>query len=254
MPKKSKRKGKKGKKGKKKVHPDPPPYYPVTLPSPYLFGQIVGKSVQEKDVSEAKAQALVDDANAKTLVLDFKGLHLDEMPLRMTKLINLTHLHLQHNNLFSCQRVFDAISNCEELVDINLSYNMLNGQIPDTVRSLKRLKQLNLKGNMITGFSQELGECTMMEVFDVTNNKLKEITEGVLESWGALKQLRVSGNKITVLPRSVSALKEITHIDASKNSIAEIPGGVLQNLNVLRFLNLSSNGLQLIPEDIGAAH
>ena len=77
MPKKSKRKGKKGKKGKKKVHPDPPPYYPVTLPSPYLFGQIVGKSVQEKDVSEAKAQALVDDANAKTLVLDFKGLHLE---------------------------------------------------------------------------------------------------------------------------------------------------------------------------------
>ena len=71
MPKKSKRKGKKGKKGKKKVHPDPPPYYPVTLPSPYLFGQIVGKSVQEKDVSEAKAQALVDDANAKTYVIHF---------------------------------------------------------------------------------------------------------------------------------------------------------------------------------------
>ena len=206
MPKKSKRKGKKGKKGKKKVHPDPPPYYPVTLPSPYLFGQIVGKSVQEKDVSEAKAQALVDDANAKTLVLDFKGLHLDEMPLRMTKLINLTHLHLQHNNLFSCQRVFDAISNCEELVDINLSYNMLNGQIPDTVRSLKRLKQLNLKGNMITGFSQELGECTMMEVFDVTNNKLKEITEGGNRPSVSYLMQRIGARWFTVRHGEVSSL------------------------------------------------
>ena len=48
-------KGKKKKKGKK-VGPAPPPYYPVTLPEPYRFGQIIGTVVTGKNQLEEKAQ------------------------------------------------------------------------------------------------------------------------------------------------------------------------------------------------------
>ena len=45
------RKKKKGKKkGKKKVAPEPPPYFKVTLPENYLFGDVIGKSLFAKNV------------------------------------------------------------------------------------------------------------------------------------------------------------------------------------------------------------
>ena len=51
------------------------------------------------------------------------------------------------NNLFSTERLFSILSQCKELVEINLSYNMLNGSIPDTVDNLVRLQKLNVHEN-----------------------------------------------------------------------------------------------------------
>ena len=243
-------KGKKKKKGKK-VGPAPPPYYPVTLPEPYRFGQIIGTVVTGKNQLEEKAQKAVDACNAKSLDLDLHGMHLDEMPLRLTKLINLNVLNLQHNNLFSVQRVFDAISNCEELVDLNLSYNMLNGRVPEAVKHLKRLKTINLRANMITGFAPEICECLMMEIFDTTNNKMTEVPETICEGCPSLKELRVGGNKLVSLPEGIGGLKALTHIDAAKNSIAVLPGAAIGTLQQLQFLNVAQNALTDIPEDIG---
>lgn len=101
MPKK-KKKGKK--KGKKKVAPEPPPYFKVTLPENYLFGDIIGKSLFAKNDMESEAQRVVDQSNAKSLTLELQKMQLDELPLRLHRLINLKTLNLQGNNLFSTER------------------------------------------------------------------------------------------------------------------------------------------------------
>ena len=90
--------------GKEKVAPEPPPYFKVTLPENYLFGDVIGKSLFAKNDMESEAQRVVDQSNAKSLTLELPKMQLDELPLRLHRLINLKTLNLQGNNLFSTER------------------------------------------------------------------------------------------------------------------------------------------------------
>jgi len=249
MPKK--KKGKK-KKGKKRVAPEPPPYYKVTLPQNYLFGEVIGKSLFVKNDLEDEAQRRVDALNAKSLTLNLQTMKLDELPLRLHRLINLTTLNLQGNNLFSTERLFAILSQCKELVEINLSYNMLNGSLPDTVDSLVRLQKLNLRGNEITQISPNLSRCEMMTEFDIGNNKIVELPVEVFHTWKELQTLKLKGNKLSFLPPELSKLTSLKYIDASKNNIASLPGQAFNDLKELTFLNLSTNGIVSVPDELGS--
>ena len=66
--------------------------------------------------------------------------------------------------------LFAVLSECKELVNVNLSYNMLNGTIPDSIDNLVRLQNLNLRGNDITAVTPNISRCQMMTEFDISNN------------------------------------------------------------------------------------
>ncbi|KAI9140233.1 hypothetical protein BKA69DRAFT_1080899 [Paraphysoderma sedebokerense] len=110
--------------------------------------------------------------------------------------LNLTHLHLNNNNL----SVFpNSITFLHNLLELNLSFNSLK-LLPTTIGSLKKLKELHLVGNQLEELPgvPGLGECRELKVIDVSRNNLKWVP-GELKNCEVLRSLWVDGNSFDEL-------------------------------------------------------
>ncbi|THG06288.1 hypothetical protein TEA_027499 [Camellia sinensis var. sinensis] len=80
---------------------------------------------------------------------------------------------------------------------LNLSYNLLVGEIPDTVGALKYLYVLNLSNNVLTGhIPLSLGNLTQLESLDLSMNKLSGSIPEQLASLTFLSFLNLSFNRL----------------------------------------------------------
>lgn len=66
------------------------------------------------------------------------------------------------------QDVFDRT----ELVELDLSHNLLTGAIPAEIRKLLKLRALDLSDNAMTGLPAEVGQLKDLRTLDLSNNQL----------------------------------------------------------------------------------
>ncbi|MFA6094409.1 MAG: leucine-rich repeat domain-containing protein [Candidatus Paceibacterota bacterium] len=81
-----------------------------------------------------------------------------------------------------------------DLVELNLSNNLLIDALPSQIGNLKKLKVLNLSNNKFIGVPAEVGQLKNLEVLNLSNNQLTGLPFEIGNLLN-LKLLDVSGNQ-----------------------------------------------------------
>jgi CCR4-NOT transcription complex subunit 6 len=84
-----------------------------------------------------------------------------------------------------------------DLVELNISNNLITGALPSEIGKLRNLKVLNASNNLMTGVPAEVGQLTNLEVLDLSNNQLTGLPNE-LANLKKLKTLNLSGNNYSV--------------------------------------------------------
>jgi len=155
--------------------------------------------------------------------------------------LRLLVLNLSYNNLQGTipNEIFPSMSPVTNCV---LSNNNLEGQIPPEVGNLRQLIELHLSSNRITGeIPDSLGHCQELQEIKIDQNLLTGNIPMSLGSMKSLSTINLSHNSLSgAIPTPLANLQFLTWIDLSyKNLKGEIPiNGVFANATAI---SLNSN-------------
>jgi len=143
---------------------------------------------------------------------------------------------------------------CEVNDDNNIYYMRINNQdfssgIPDSIFSIKTLKELFLVNDNIQSIPKEIENFSKLKRLDIRGNKITELPIEIF-NLSQLRYLKLSDNNITSLPNEIGNLKELILIYLTNNKLKSIPEEI-GNLSKLQKLYLGRNKLKTIPEIIG---
>ncbi|KAB1158310.1 leucine-rich repeat domain-containing protein [Tenacibaculum aiptasiae] len=116
--------------------------------------------------------------------------------------------------------------------------------LPDTLFSLSKLKDLDLSHNKLKSISQNITKLQNLNVFDISNNHLSHLPNELAEL-AELKRLNIEYNQLTKLP-PLEKLPKLDSLSAHNNNIEEFS----ELPQSLTWLNLNSNELEQLPKSI----
>ncbi|KAJ1269818.1 hypothetical protein BS78_06G007100 [Paspalum vaginatum] len=153
-----------------------------------------------------------------------------EIPHTVSQLRRLHSLELANNYLLAGE-IPVGLSNCSNLVYLNLRINKLHGGIPSVVGSLTRLQFLNLCGNDLGGhIPPSLGNLSVLDSLSLFQSNL----EGTI-------------------PEALSRLRDLTFIQVGRNNLSGTIPPLFFNISSLRYLGFSSNKMHgRLPPDAGS--
>ena len=140
------------------------------------------------------------------------------------------------------------------VIELILSQNQLNGEIPAELGRLTDLEYMDLFGNQLQGeIPAELGSLGNLTVLRIWANQLVGAIPPELGNLASLNQLVLGINELSgEIPPELGNLTNLTHMDLTLNQLSgEIPAE-LGNLTNLTWLVFWSNRLQgEIPAELG---
>lgn len=190
-------------------------------------------------------------------------------------LTNLESLNLDKSNLKGT--IPQAIQNLQNLVDLQLDHNMLDGSlpggfgvsltslkvdgnrlkgsIPSNIGSLSKLQTLSLSNNLLSGNLPNLSQLSHLKELDLSHNAL---LDGTLPSWigslTGLTNLNLSWNAyFGPIPSDIWLLVNLNRLSLDHNRFSgRIPEEYIGNLQDLDLLYLNSNHFSgTLPDDMG---
>ncbi|CAN6711048.1 unnamed protein product [Malus baccata var. baccata] len=165
---------------------------------------------------------------------------------------SLSSIHLSFNRL-STSSIFLWMSNYStSLVDLDLSFNQLEGAEPHSFSTLCSLQSLDLSGNNLSGqfsrFVQILSTCAQnsLEWLSLGENQLAGLLPD-LTNFLSLTELLVSYNQLSGrIPESIGQMSKLENLGLGMNALEGlISESHFSELSRLRELDLSSNSLVL---------
>jgi Leucine-rich repeat (LRR) protein len=139
------------------------------------------------------------------------------------------------NNLLTGQ-LPNCFMNWSTLVVLNLANNNLSGEIPSSVGSLFSLQTLSLNKNSLYGeLPMSLKNCSMLKFLDLSRNQLSgEIPAWLGESLSSLMFLSLQSNEfIGSIPLHLCQLTNLRILDLSQNTISGAIPKCLNNLTAM---------------------
>ncbi|XP_021896852.1 leucine-rich repeat receptor-like protein kinase PEPR2 isoform X2 [Carica papaya] len=166
---------------------------------------------------------------------------------------NLSVLALANNRFNESFPV--EIGKCSSLKRVILSYNLLNGNISDTMNKNSGIIYMDVRGNLLEGkIPNLLGYWNNLSMLDLSENRLWGSIPPEFGNLKNLQVLRLSSNKLTgSIPASLSGCKQIIELDLSKNSLSGSLPAEMTSLEKLQSLLLEENELNgSIPDSFSA--
>ena len=177
-------------------------------------------------------------------LLDLGGNKLTTLPETIGKLTKLTSLSLRKNQLIALP---ESIGKLNKLTSLDLSDHKLT-TIPETLGKLTKLTTLDLSGNQLTMLPETIGKLTNLTELNLSNNKLTVLPENIVKLT-KLTDLDLWGNRLDTVPEAIGKLTKLTKLDLWSNQVNIIPESI-GKLNKLMKLDLSYNQLSSLPETI----
>nr|XP_033796817.1 toll-like receptor 2 isoform X2 [Geotrypetes seraphini] len=146
----------------------------------------------------------------------------------------LQTLNLSRNSLTSFGGIGEVLSDQTHLINLDVSQNMLDTEMPKSCQWPENLKYLNISACMMKTVTTCIPRS--LEVLDVSNNKL---TEFVIEL-PHLKELYLARNKLMTLP-SATRLPNLIALRISKNKITEFSREDLESFGNLKTVDATDN-------------
>lgn len=154
----------------------------------------------------------------KEIDLHYKGIA--DVPIILGKLMNLTTLYLQSNQIVT---------------------------VPPELFQLINLRRLSLSNNKILKIPPEIGELFNLEELYLDNNQLTELPIELCQLIN-LHDLNLDNNQLTWIPKEFSQLKGLQVLRIFNNQIKELPIelSVLSNVSIL----IGKNPLTCVPIEL----
>ncbi|KAH0969245.1 hypothetical protein GBA52_028867 [Prunus armeniaca] len=119
------------------------------------------------------------------------------------------------------------------LVALNLSWNMLQGQIPTSLGQIRDLRYLSLSGNNLTGtIPSSLGQLYSLEVLELSSNYLTGEIPKDLVNLGNLTVLLLDKNNLS--GQIPSGLANVTALSSFNVSFNNFSGSLPSNNNLMK--------------------
>ncbi|GAA0149708.1 transmembrane signal receptor [Lithospermum erythrorhizon] len=166
---------------------------------------------------------------------------------------SLNVLDLCENNLTG--EVPKNISNCKELMELNLWGNKFSGKIPDEVGFLSDLQSLILgDNNFLRDIPKSLPGLSNLTVLDLSKNNFGDDIQEIFGQFTKISYLILYGNTYTggLHSSGILKLQNLSGLDLSYNNLSgPLPPEISQMLS-LKVLALSSNRFSgNIPQEYG---
>lgn len=178
-------------------------------------------------------------------ILDLRGNNISTLPESIGNLTNLTKLNLSENNLISLP---DTIGKLTKLSEFHLSKNNLIS-LPDTIGKLINLKELHINDNQLSTLPKSIEKLTKLYSFDLSGNQLVTLPDSI-GNLNDLTLLNLSGNKLTTLTDSIGRLTNLTLLQLNMNRLSTLPISIGKLINLKHFY-IRINQLTSVPESIG---
>ncbi|KAG6508475.1 brassinosteroid LRR receptor kinase BRI1-like [Zingiber officinale] len=155
----------------------------------------------------------------------------------------LEELYLQNNN-FS-DSIPDSLSNCTNLVSLDLSLNYISGSIPASLGSLSSLRDLIMWQNSLEGeIPAELSAIRTLENLILDNNGLTGTIPAGLADCANLNWISLSSNRLSGrIPSWIGQLRNLAILKLDDNSFSGPIPPELGECKSLIWLDLNSNQL-----------
>ncbi|KAJ6815926.1 brassinosteroid LRR receptor kinase BRI1-like [Iris pallida] len=155
----------------------------------------------------------------------------------------LKELYLQNNLLAG--PVPASISNCSNLVSLDLSFNFLTGALPPSLGSLSKLRDLIMWQNLLEGgIPDELRRVRGLENLILDNNGLTGGIPDGLRDCAQLNWVSLSSNHLSgPIPRWIGELGNLAILKLGNNSFSGPIPTELGDCRSLIWLDLNSNQL-----------
>ena len=209
----------------------------------------------DNEISELKEDAFPDVPNSEIPpggifhgleVMDLRGNQLRTLPPGLSALRKLTTLNLSRNQIGN--EALEVISYIPTLRELRLGNNSLTGGLPDILGELKALEILDLHDNSIEDIPQTIKSMSKLKVLNVAGNKLTAIP--IVAMGGMpLTEIIASHNRLNghLFPSSISQVASLQILDVSHNALVSIGDGQI-NMPLLHTFDVSSNRLTALPD------
>jgi len=180
-------------------------------------------------------------------------------------------------NLLSGELDGDFLSRFQTLRILDLSFNKLEGTLPDAFSTLSKIQDLNLAGNSFTGvLPPSMSALTNLRQLKLYSNQLSGDLPTYLSRMDKMLELNLSQNRITGSFEPLTGCTRLKKITLSHNQLSapltenlsalrclellyldhnEIKGTIppqICELSALKYINISNNQLEgRLPDDFG---
>ena len=133
-------------------------------------------------------------------------------------------------------------------VILRKSWSNINS-IPDSIKFMTNLQELEFSGNGLTSLPESIGNLTKLWQLDCSYNQLTSLPKSI---WNItnLAVLTCRDNQLTSLPESIGNLTNLISLDCSQNSLRNLPDSI-GNLTNLTYLDCTLTNITSLPDSIG---
>lgn len=176
-----------------------------------------------KQTVECLERALItipEQIDPETQVLNMSGNNLQILPRETFLRVNL--LNLQKVYLKSCRigQIDDhAFRGLTNLVELDLSHNLLTSVPSTTFKEIRFLRYISLANNPIQKVeANAFRTVPTMGKIDLSNCEIKSIAPNAFEKLDMLELLKLNGNRLTgLLPRTVETMSKLHGVELHDN-------------------------------------
>ena len=152
---------------------------------------------------------------------------------------SLRTLDLCFNSLVSDSE----LPQCGQLNELDLSNNNIMDLSSQSVQTMKRLRRLSLRDNVLQKVPVVVNSLSSLEILDLSFNKIVELGCSDFVNLTSLKELYLHSNHIRKLKRCVfQTQNDLKVMRLNSNMLLELGGVFKTRLQKLKFLDLTRNG------------
>ncbi|CAI9754082.1 unnamed protein product [Fraxinus pennsylvanica] len=178
----------------------------------------------------------VIDLERSVRTLDLTHNRLVDIPMEISKLINLQRLILADNVI---ERLPMNLGKLQSLKVMTLDGNRVT-TLPDELGQLVKLERLSISGNLLLNLPETIGSLRNLVLLNVSNNKLNSLPESI-GSCFSLEEIQANENSIEDLPASVCNLVHLKSLSLNNNNVKQIPPNLLKECRILQNISLHGN-------------
>ncbi|KAL6464824.1 hypothetical protein MHYP_G00271410 [Metynnis hypsauchen] len=165
-----------------------------------------------------------------------------------TNATSLRDINLSHNKLQSSLVERGAFTKLQQLIHLHLEHNNLEEVPPSLPKTLQRLHLGFNKISKITG--DTIRELSSITVLDLCSNRLTDagIRGRALSGMKNLLQINMCSNKLRSMPPDLPA--SLLQLSVENNSISSIPEGYFRKTPSILSIRVTRNKLKAVPYNV----